>query len=83
MSERTRKILRIALSHFVACYAAVGVVLGSLIYASIPAVNVLGWGYYAVTWPGFVCLGAQVCRDAPPIPRWAFTLKHGAPTHDQ
>lgn len=63
------------LSYFAVAYLAVGLVLGSLLFASIPAMNVFGWGYYALTWPAFVCHGTKVCKWSPYIPAWSFTFK--------
>lgn len=67
--------LRRAFSYFAVAYLAVGLVLGSMLFAAIPAMNVLGWGYYALTWPAFVCHGTKVCKGAPPVPAWSFTFK--------
>jgi len=66
-------LIRKILVHVAAVYMSVGVVQGALLYYSIPAMNVLGWAYYAVTWPEFVCYGAKVCHGDPWVPRWAFT----------
>lgn len=69
-----------SLAKHIATYAAllylgIGIAFGSLIYATIPAVNVLGWGWYALTWPSFVCHGTKVCAGSPYVPDWSFTFK--------
>jgi hypothetical protein len=55
-------------------YLGAGVAMGSLLYYSMPAMNVMGWGYYAVTWPWFVCAGTKHCKSAY-VPPWAFTFR--------
>ena len=59
----------------------VGMVLGGMLYAARPAMNALGWAYYTLTWPAFVCHGTRVCKGAPPVPAWAFTFKEEARPH--
>lgn len=73
------------LATIIATYAAIaylsaGAALGSLLYFSIPAMNVLGWGFYAVTWPVFVCEGTKACKGDASwlVPSWAFTFKERA-----
>jgi hypothetical protein len=68
------KLTKLIASYVFVAYMAVGGVLGSMLYASIPAMNVLGWGYYALTWPAFVCHGTKVCSGAPYVPSWSFTF---------
>lgn len=68
------KLAKTILTHAAVAYLAVGVALGSLLWASIPAVNVAGWTYYTATWPVFICYGTKVCTGTPYIPNWVFTF---------
>lgn len=71
------KITKTITTHAIVGYLSAGVAIGSLMFASIPAMNVLGWGYYAVTWPVFICHGTKVCKGETYVPSWVFTFKGG------
>lgn len=66
-----------AARYFVVGYLSIGIALGSLLFATIPAMNVFGWGFYALTWPAFVCHGTKVCKGDGSylVPDWAFTFR--------
>jgi hypothetical protein len=55
-------------------YLWIGLILGSAMAFAIPAMNPLGVGYYALTWPAFVASGT-LDTPAPPVPAWAFTFE--------
>ncbi len=59
----------------VAGYLLIGLVLGLVVSVAIPAVNVLGVGYYALTWPLHVAHGSGLTEWQPPIPDWVFSFK--------
>lgn len=68
-------LLKKIASYMVVAYLSAGVAMGSLLWISIPAMNGLGWAYYTLTWPIFVCNGMKACGTEPYIPKWVFTFK--------
>lgn len=57
-------------SMVIAAYLAVGMIFASALTSAIPAINVAGATYIALSWP--VWLKASPVRL--PIPTWAFTF---------
>ena len=53
-------------------YLILGTYLGVGMARMIPAINLAGTAFYAVTWPAFIA-SAAYGAPAPPIPAWAFT----------
>ena len=65
--------MRSVITHALAVYIGAGLFAGLLMQAAIPAINALGVGYIAITWPMQIYC-APAARQCGTPPAWAFTL---------
>lgn len=54
-------------------YLVIGFVTASLMHAAIPAINAIGFTYYAATWPVWI-IESVFDLDFMPIPHWMFSF---------